>query len=204
METYNLWIEKGYEHFGLYGPDHLSIKRIAEELYIARTSFNYHFKDKDEFIDELIRHHYDLHKQFCETGKRHCKKYLPDIHQLVLVFPEGFKFHKQLFNHKQIDKYSKVFNTCNEISANEFVIQLFINYYSLPLTFKDASELHESLLETWYSRLDTNDMTLEKLVRSTEEIMSALLALMQNSRNNVSLPLIPIPSKLDLTSLSKN
>ena len=53
MKTRQLWIEKGYEHFGLYGPEMLSIKKIAKELSIARTSFNYYFKGKDEFIDDF-------------------------------------------------------------------------------------------------------------------------------------------------------
>ena len=181
MKTRQLWIEKGYEHFGLYGPEMFSIKKIAKELSIARTSFNYHFKSKDKFIDDLLSQHCELHSQFIEAGKIHCKKYVPDLHQLLLAFPVGLKFHKQLFNHSHISKYQQVFKKCNEISAKEFVIRLFIDYYKLPLNYEDASQLHESLEDTWYSRLDINDLSLEKLVGSTEEIMRALRVLLDNS-----------------------
>ena len=180
MKTRQLWIEKGYEHFGLYGPEILSIKKIAKELSIARTSFNYHFKNKDKFIDDLLSYHCDLHSQFIEAGKMHCKKYIPDLHKLLLAFPVGLKFHKQLFNHMHIAKYQDAFIKCNEISDKEFVVRLFIDYYNLPLNDKDASQIHESLVETWYSRLDINDLTLEKLVESTEEIMRALRVLLDN------------------------
>ncbi len=180
MKTRQLWIEKGYEHFGLYGPEMLSIKKIAKELSIARTSFNYHFKSKDEFIDDLLSHHHELHSQFIEAGKMHCKKYIPDLHQLLLAFPDGLRFHKQLFNHSHISKYQEVFNKVREITAKEFLIRLFIDYYKLPLNYEDAAQLHESLEYTWYSRLDINDLSLEKLVDSTEEIMKALLVLMDN------------------------
>ena len=180
MKTRQLWIEKGYEHFGLYGPEMLSIKKIAKELSIARTSFNYHFKGKDEFIDDLLSHHRELHSQFVEAGKMHCKKYVPDLHQLLLAFPDGLRFHKQLFNHSHISKYQEVFNKVREITAKEFLIRLFIAYYKLPLNYEDAAQLHESLEHTWYSRLDINDLSLEKLVDSTEEIMKALLVLMDN------------------------
>lgn len=84
MKTRQLWIEKGYEHFGLYGPEMLSVKKIAKELSIARTSFNCHFGSKEKFIDDL----------FIEAGKLQCKKYIPDLHQLLLAFPAGLKFHK--------------------------------------------------------------------------------------------------------------
>lgn len=50
---------------------------IAFELSIARTSFNYHFTSKDAFTDVLLQHHYQLHGQFIEAGKLHCKKYIP-------------------------------------------------------------------------------------------------------------------------------
>ena len=183
MKTRQAWIEKGYEHFGLYGPGMLSIKKIAKDLSIARTSFNYHFKSKDEFIDDLLSHHRELHSQFIEAGKMHCKKYVPDLHQLLLAFPVGLKFHKQLFNHSQISKYQEVYEKVREISAKEFIIRLFIDYYKLPLNFEDASQLHESLENTWYSRLDINDLSLEKLVDSTEEIMRTLQVLMDNIDN---------------------
>jgi len=184
MGTYNIWVEKGYEHFGLYGPDHLSIKQISEELGISRTTFNYYFKNKLDFIEELINHHYDLHRQFCEAGKLNCKKYVPDVHQLLLLFPAGLKFHKQLFNHKHIALYNEVYKKCNENAAQAFVIRLYIDYYKLPLKFEDAAQLHESLVETWYSRLNIDELTIEKLVASTEEIMSSLLLLIENNNKH--------------------
>jgi AcrR family transcriptional regulator len=182
IKTLDLWIEKGYEHFGLNGPEKLSIKRIAEENGVSRTTFNYYFKSQEEFIDELLKHHCDLHKVFCAYGKANCKNYLPDLHQLILQFPAGVMFHKQLFNHQASQKYREVFQNCNKISAQEFVVQLFINYYNLPLSFEDASSLHESLTETWYSRLDVECMQLRTLIGMTEEIMEPILHLIQKIR----------------------
>ena len=92
MKTRQLWIEKGFEHFGLCGPDMLSIKKIANELSLARTSFNYHFKRKDDFTDDLLSFHCELHGQFIEAGKMNCKKYIPDLHKMLLAFPAG-RFH---------------------------------------------------------------------------------------------------------------
>ncbi len=199
MDTRDLWIEKGYEHFGLYGPERLSIKLIAEEHDIARTSFNYYFSNKEEFCDELIDKHYDLIHQFCDAGKLHCKKYLPDLHILILAFPNGLKFMKQLFNHRHNDKYNDVFVKCNELVKRKFALRLFIDYYKLPLAVKEAAQLHASLTDTWYSRLDIDDLTLEKSTSAVEEIMQTILALMKKSRSLNSFSKVSIPTLRDLT-----
>ena len=34
MNTVNKWIEIGYEHFGMYGPEQLNIKQMADEADI--------------------------------------------------------------------------------------------------------------------------------------------------------------------------
>lgn len=199
METRELWIEKGYEHFGLYGPEKLSIKLIAEEHGIARTSFNYYFSNKEEFCSELIDKHYDLIIQFCDAGKTHCKKYLPDLHELILAFPIGLKFMKQLFNHRDNDNFNLVFVKCNEMVEQKFALRLFIQYLKLPLSIKEAGILHQLLTDTWYSRLDIDDLTLEKLTDSAQEIMESILALMKNSRTPNSYSPASIPKLSDLT-----
>ena len=197
MDTRELWIEKGYEHFGLYGPDRLSIRLIAEELEIARTSFNYYFLNKDEFCDELIEKHYNLVIQYCDAGKLHCKKYVPDLHMLILTFPIGLKFQKQLFNHRHNVRFNQVYVKCNEMGDQQFALRLFIDYFKLPLADKEAALLHGLMMDSWYSRLDINDMTLEKLISSTEEIMQTILALMASSSSPFSTN--AIPTLADLT-----
>ena len=56
-ETSKHWIEAGYKHFALYGPQNISIEKIAEETGLARTSFYYYFGDLESFIDELLYEH---------------------------------------------------------------------------------------------------------------------------------------------------
>ena len=202
MDTRDIWIEKGYEHFGLYGPDGLSIKLIAEENDIARTSFNYYFLNKEEFYDELIEKHYDLVNQYCNAGELYCRKYVPDLQMLILTFPIGLKFMKQLFNHRHNDKFNEVFVKSNEMVEHKFSLRLFIDYFKLPLSVEEAEPLHKLLTDTWYSRLNINDLTLQKLTHSTEEMMQSILGLMANSNAPNSFSTDSIPTLDDLTQLS--
>ena len=38
-ESIQKWIEKGYEHFALYGPENISINKISKEIGFSRASF---------------------------------------------------------------------------------------------------------------------------------------------------------------------
>ena len=86
---------------------------------------------------------------------------------------------------------------CNEMGDQQFALQLFMDYYKLPLAVKEAELLHGLLMDSWYSRLDINDLTLEKLISSTEEIMLTILALMASSSSPFSTN--AIPTLADLT-----
>ena len=106
---------------------------------------------------------------------------------------------KQLFNHRHIVKYNEVFMKTNQMGDQQFALRLFIDYYKLPLAVKEAALLHGSLTDAWYSRLDINDLTLEKLISSTEEIMQTILALMAKSNSPNSFSTDSIPTLADLT-----
>lgn len=186
MDTYDLWIEKGYEHFANYGPKDLSIKLIAEECSMTRTTFHYHFLNKEEFIEELLDIHLELLNQYCALGKLNCNKFLPDIHELGMSFPNGIKFQKQLFNFRHIKKFDVIYQRCNRIAAESFIVQHFIAFYDLPLSFKPASVLYHALVDTWYSRLDITNMALENLVQLTEESMDPILNIISNLKGEVS------------------
>ena len=63
-KTKQIWIEKGYEHFALYGPENFSINKISKTIGLSRASFYHHFGDIDIFVDELLAKHW----QITETG----------------------------------------------------------------------------------------------------------------------------------------
>ena len=81
----------------------------------------------------------------------------------------------------------------------KFALRLFMDYYKLPLAVKEAALLRASLTDTWYSRLDINDLTLEKLTNAAEEIMQTILALMEKSGSLNSFSKVSIPTFHDLT-----
>jgi len=54
------WIEKGYEHFALFGPENLSINKLSKEMGVSRASFYHYFGDMDIFIEKLLDMHWHI------------------------------------------------------------------------------------------------------------------------------------------------
>jgi len=81
--TKQQWIEKGYEHFALYGLENLSINKISKEIGSPRASFYHHFGDIEVFIEELLDMHWEIDQQFRSIGAQKCKKLFPDLYLLL-------------------------------------------------------------------------------------------------------------------------
>jgi len=183
MEVKEIWLEKGYELFAMFGPNILTINKVAKEINQTRTNFYYYFNDLNDFIDELIRMHLKLFEIYLERGKKECKKYLPDIHKLLSEFPMGLRFHKQLFNNRSNPLYNFTYLQCNEKSADTFAIDLFKKYYELDTDKSTLKLIHESLLDAWFSKLNVNDITVENMVKLTNDIMESILYLLYKSKS---------------------
>lgn len=183
MDTKEVWLKKGYEHFASRGPKSLSINKIAKEIDQTRTSFYYYFNDINDFINELIEMHVNIHDIYIERGKKKCKKYRPDLHKLLSEFPLNLKFHKQLFNYRSNPLYDFIYMQCNNKGADAFVVDRFKEYYKLNADKSVIKLIHGSLQDAWFSRLDLNDITVESMVKLTDEIMESILLLLNKSKS---------------------
>ena len=187
MNAKKIWLEKGYESFALYGPKYLSINKMAKEIDQARTSFYYYFNDLNDFINELILTHMNFFEIYLERGRKECKRYKPDIHKLLSDFPIGLQFHKQLFNNRNNPLYNFTYMQCNDRAADAFVINLFIEYYELDADKNTIKLIHGSLQDTWFSRLDLNDITIKSMIKLTDEIMDSFLLLLKKSKSPINI-----------------
>lgn len=178
MNTVDAWIEKGYEHFALVGPINFSVKKISEVNNLSRTTFNYHFGSQKEFIDELLAAHQEFTKIFVNEAKTTVKKYIPDLHILLNKFETGVRFQLQLFNHRYNPEFDRIFRLCNKQSSDNFLVERFVDYYQLTLTIDQATKIHDIVVESWYSRLNINEITVATMIESTNNLMDTLIPLL--------------------------
>ena len=174
------WIEKGYEHFALYGPETLSINKISKEIGTSRASFYHHFGDIDVFIEELLDMHWQINQQFCSIGSRECKKLFPDLYLLLEQYPVPLKFSRQLFINRNNPAYNYLFIKTYNASARAFILKLFSEQFDLHHIDEATYNLWLTVGESWYSRLDPNNLSAVKMQQLAEEIMNSVLIFMSS------------------------
>ena len=179
-ESKHKWIEKGYEHFALYGPKNLSINKLSKEIGSARASFYHHFGDIEVFIEELLDMHWQINQQFCSIGARECKKLFPDLYLLLEQYPIPLQFSKQLFLNRNNPAYNFLFMKTYNASAGAFILKLFSKQFGLHHIDEDTYNLWLTVGESWYSRLDTNNLSAIKMQQLAEEIMNSVLIFMSS------------------------
>lgn len=171
--TKKLWIEKGYEHFALHGPEHLSINKISKEIESSRACFYHYFGDIDVFIDELLHLHEEISQEFNLIGKRECKRLLPDLYISLEKLPIPLKFCRQLFINRSKPIYNDSFIKAYKDSSNTFALKLFTQQYGLKNN-DEALNLWTTVGDSWYSRLDINDLSAKKMQEIAEEVLSSV------------------------------
>lgn len=172
------WLEKGYEHFALYGPDKLSINKISKEIGSSRASFYHHFGDIEIFINELLDMHWQIHQQFCAVGALECKKHLPDVYLLLEQYPIPLQFSKQLFLNRKCPAYNLLFIKTYNAASEAFVLKLFSDQFGFPHNNENTKNLWLTVGESWYSRLDPDNLSAIKMQQLAEDIIKSVLRFM--------------------------
>ncbi len=169
------WFEKGYEHFAFYGPKNLSINKLSQEIGSPRASFYHHFGDMQTFINELLDMHWQISQKFDSIGAQECKKFFPDLYLLLEQYPIPLKFSRQLFINRNNPVYNYLFVKTYYASAKAFVLKLFSKQFDLHHRDEDTYNLWLTVGESWYSRLDPNNLSAVKMQQLAEEIMNSVL-----------------------------
>ena len=169
------WIEKGYEHFALYGPENISINAISKEIGSPRASFYHHFGGLESFIDFLLETHLEAIKSFVQEGKEHCNRLVPDFYQLLEIFPMGLKFQRQIFINRHLPIFGYMFTKIESKTSKELILDLFVKEYKLSLKHEDVSKIWFTITESWYSRINPEQLQAKEMQRIGEEIMNSIV-----------------------------
>ena len=175
LKSKKIWIEKGYEHFALFGPENLSINKISKEIGCSRASFYHYFGDIDVFIEELLDMHWQINQEFCSVGASECKKYFPDVYLLLAQYPIPLTFSKQLFLNRNNPVHNLLFIKTYHAASKAFILELFSEQFGLHHNNEDTFNLWLTFGESWYSRLNTNDLSAAKMQQLAEEVINSVL-----------------------------
>ncbi len=122
-----------------------------------------------------------INQQFCLVGAHECKKYLPDLYLLLEQYPITLQFSKQLFLNRNIPAYNYMFLKLYEEAARSFILKLFSEEFDLHYENKDTYNLWLTVGESWFSRLDPQNLSAIEMQKLAEEIISSVLKFISSS-----------------------
>lgn len=177
-EPKQIWLEKGYEHFALCGPENLSVNKISKEIGSSRASFYHYFGDVDVFIEELLDMHWQNGEDFNSAGIESCKRLFPDLYNLLEKIPIPLQFSRQLFLNRHIPAFNYMFHKMYSSHSHSFLMTLFAEQFGLHQKTEIIYNLWVTIGESWYSRLDPDNLSAEKMQQLAEEIINSVLKFM--------------------------
>lgn len=169
-DAYTSWVSKGYEHFSTLGPKQISVRRIAGELKLPRTSFYYYFESQTDYLKDLKIRHRELVSDFFDELKDREIKSCTEFFRVLEHHPLVFSFQRQLFKNRE------------DPSFNSLFLKIYNEVFDLVI-FKQLKEnsseelLRKKMLlavEVWFSRLQIEDCSLKSRFRNLQNITTTM------------------------------
>ena len=114
--TRDQWLNKALEIFGKTGADGLHVEKIARDLGVAKSGFYWHFKDRADFLEQLLA--YWAHEYTEVVTKNPLLLMTPPRERLLMIATHVFEQNltefdaaMQLWSNKDPQIAKKVRNT---------------------------------------------------------------------------------------------
>ncbi|TRX62998.1 TetR/AcrR family transcriptional regulator [Carboxylicivirga sp. M1479] len=170
------WLNVAYELFADQGPSSISIKELASASQLSRTNFYYHFSDKEELIDELLKMHLKaVESSFNTLLNERVQNFIPDLYVLAEAHKINFRFQWQLFRQRKDMRYNYAYLYYRKRNS-EIMIPLIIQHYKLNLPLSMVQAAWDTVSDARIAHVDFNDFKADALAKLADEIMKSVLA----------------------------
>lgn len=178
--TSNKWIYAAYHEFAKYGPD-FSLKALSTKTDLPRTTFYYHFTNKEDLIDELLQNHISIIGMFqAELCK--IEHLIPDLYEILYPHKVSLMFHRQLLQHSHIAMYKELYDFGNNETIKNILPQIKA-YFGFDYSDEEIFKFYKTLTDAWYAKLDFTHFSVKSMIALAEEIMDNILRLTHPEMN---------------------
>jgi AcrR family transcriptional regulator len=169
------WIEAAYSEFSISGPE-FSLNALAEKSKLPRASLYYHFDSKEALREELLIFHQEKIKCYLSELAENIKDIVPDLYKVMYKHKEGILFHRQLLLHRDQDDFLDIYKKGNN-EAMAILLPHIKQLFRSTGSDEDLIQFYHTLTDTWYIRINPNDLTVERMISVAMEIMENTLGL---------------------------
>lgn len=180
-ESYNKWIEAAYLCFAEEGPKSLSITTLAKKCGLPRTNFYYYFGNKEDLIHKVIELHFKSTTEIFNIElENRLHSFMPDLYVILSEFKVGLQFAKQLFNNREQQQFNDAYKKGLELSA-DFIVPKFMTFFKIDLPLEAGKLLWFTLADSWYSKIDFDNFTVDSLSELAYEVTDSVIPLMKKN-----------------------
>ena len=159
-KTYDTWILKGYDFFAETGPVRFSIRELSKRIGLSRTSFNYHFGNKQYYFENLLQFHLDRVTEFNQIVRQQKNLEMEDFMKFMDDYAVIARFQLRLFNHRHTDQFDKAYVQGLEINIRYGLLQWLTNILGLNGIAEDkAKRAYFLFTDTFFARCNLVDQT---------------------------------------------
>jgi AcrR family transcriptional regulator len=106
------WLDEGYSIFSLEGPSSIQIERVARKLNKNKSGFYYFFKDRESFVDCLMKAHLGRLDALIPQI-REIRNFEPEYFDLLIKNKETLFFQVQLVKNREIELFNDTLSQFN-------------------------------------------------------------------------------------------
>jgi AcrR family transcriptional regulator len=183
-ESYQKWIEAGYELFSREGPEGIQVERLARMLKRNKSGFYHYFGEHDVFISRLIEHHVSVGKQYAEEMSL-LKDFDPGYINLVVKFKLSTLFQKSLRQEIDNPVFQKTFNIVRK-ENEKYIIPLWASYLKISGNQDLATELFNIFRDIFFFRVTFDNLNydhIKVMAESFSKIVNVLLSYKSEIKN---------------------
>lgn len=159
--TKDIWIETGYELFAKYGADGIKVESLSKKVGVSKSSFYYHFIDKELFVENLLEYHI-FKSHVISKKERNIKSINPELINILIEHKIDLLFNRQLRINRVNKLYADTLIRSNKIIGNVFTM-IWVKDLSLHLNQKQLEAIFDLLLENFYLQISIQNINKEWL-----------------------------------------
>ena len=150
-------------------------KKFSEEGNSGITPFISNIHSKEDIINNLLTLHIDKIDFFTSLIKKQNSTY-NELFDLLSEYPDELKFCKHLFTHRENPEMNLVF-LYSIRAAKPIILSLLKSHFKLSEDIEHFSSVWMCMVESWYSRLDVNNLTAKHMKDISEETAEIIIKL---------------------------
>lgn len=169
------WIEKGYELFGMEGPDGIQIERLARIVDMNKSGIYHYFGDRETYIEDLLEYHKGKVDSYCSEILM-LTDFYPGYVELMLRNKNVVMFHVQLSKNRHRKMFQEVFIKTNQ-RLDPKLIPLFSKFFGIKHNDQLTLKLYEMLRDIFISRVTHKNLNEDFILDLAFEFKDVLIKL---------------------------